>query len=161
MQMPEPTPEHRWLQRLVGGWEWDSECPGEDGSPTKFSGSETVRSLGGLWTVGEGVHKGPDGETRTIMTLGFDPRIGRFVGTFLASCMTELWHYEGTLDAATDTLTLDCEGPDMMGGDPSKRIRYQDIITLHSEARRTLTSRIQGDDGAWTQFMTSEYRRTS
>ena len=50
----EPQKEHQWLQKLVGTWSHEGECMmGPDQPPMKSSGSETVRSLGGLWTVGE------------------------------------------------------------------------------------------------------------
>jgi hypothetical protein len=44
--------EHQWLQRLVGEWTYESECLMEPGKPPeKFEGSESVRSLGGLWVL--------------------------------------------------------------------------------------------------------------
>ena len=51
----EPQKEHEWLQNLVGEWTYESECSVEPGKPPeRFSGSETVRSLGGLWILCEG-----------------------------------------------------------------------------------------------------------
>src|SRR5688572_31098773 len=48
--------------------------------------SSDLRSLGGLWTVGEGSGDMPGGGTaKTIMTLGYDPQKKRFVGTFIRS----------------------------------------------------------------------------
>ena len=52
------------------------------------------------------------GPSTTIMTLGYDPQKERFVGTFVASMMTHMWHYNGSLDAAEKVLTLDTEGPE-------------------------------------------------
>ena len=55
MEKPEPSSEHLWLQRLVGEWSVESEClTGPDQPPMKWTGTETGRSLGGLWTVGPG-----------------------------------------------------------------------------------------------------------
>ena len=43
------------VQKLVGTWSFEGECiMGPDQPAMKSTGSETVRSLGGLWTVGEG-----------------------------------------------------------------------------------------------------------
>ena len=55
MMNAEPQKEHRWLAGLVGEWAHESEpcaTPGQE--PMKFSGSESVRALGGLWIVGQG-----------------------------------------------------------------------------------------------------------
>ena len=153
MKAPEPSQEHRWLQRLVGEWTFDSECQmGPDQPPMKTSGKETVRSLGGLWTIGEG-----SGTCRSIMTLGFDPRTKKFVGTFIADVMTHLWPYNGTLDAAGKVLTLDSEGPGMTGED--SYVKYQDIIEFISDDHRTLASRYLGSDGKWVPFMKAHYRK--
>jgi hypothetical protein len=91
------------------------------------------------------------------MTLGYDPARGKFVGTFVASMMTHLWVYEGTLDSAGKVLTLDTEGPGMAGD--GKMVKYKDVIEFKSDDHRTLTSHMLGDDGKWQQFMTAHYRR--
>jgi Protein of unknown function (DUF1579) len=60
MMNPEPQKEHRWLEGLVGEWTYESEPYAVAGQePTKFSGSESVRSLGSLWVVGEGQSEMP------------------------------------------------------------------------------------------------------
>ena len=155
----EPQKEHEWLQKLVGEWTCESECiMGPDQPPMKSKGAESVRSIGGLWTMGEMQAEMPDGSPGTmIMTLGYDPQKGRFVGTFVGSMMTHLWLYEGALDAAGNVLTLDAEGPTMAGD--GKMAKYQDAIEIKSADHRVLTSRMLGDDGEWRQFMTAHYRR--
>ena len=159
MNIPEPQQEHKWLQRLVGEWSYEHECSmGPDQPPMKATGTESVRSLGGLWTVGEGQGKMPDGDPHTtIMTLGYDPQAKRFVGTFIASMMTHLWIYNGTLDTAGKVLTLDTEGPDFSGG--PDLIPYQDIIEFVDENHRMLSSQLRGPDGKWNTFMTAHYYR--
>src|SRR5689334_9041385 len=99
MHFAEPKSEHRWLEKLVGDWTYEHEGSMTPGDPAKFTGTEVVRSLGGLWTLGEGQGAGPDGVIhRSVMTLGYDPEKQRFVGTFIGSMMTHLWVYEGSLD---------------------------------------------------------------
>jgi hypothetical protein len=155
----EPQAEHTWLHKLVGQWTFEGECVmGPDQPAMKHTGSESVRSVGGLWTLGEGKGAGPDGnEMNSFMTLGYDPAQKRFVGTFIASMMTHLWIYSGALDAAGKVLTLDAEGPDFSGG--PGMVKYQDIIEFVSDDHRTLKSRLLGPDGKWQQFMTAHYRR--
>ncbi|MGH8495895.1 MAG: DUF1579 domain-containing protein [Gammaproteobacteria bacterium] len=155
----EPQKEHHWLQRLVGEWAYEIECSMGPGQPPfKSAGSETVRSLGGLWMVAEGQGEMPDGgAATTIMTLGYDPRKQRFTGTFIASMMTHLWVYDGALDAAGKVLTLDAEGPNFTAD--GKMTKFQDAIELRSDDHRVLTSRMLGDDGEWQEFVTAHYRR--
>lgn len=155
-----PQKEHEWLQKLVGNWTFESECISEPGQPTmKHRGTETVKPLGGLWIVGEGQGEMPGGGTANMMiTLGFDQKRNRFVGTWVGSMMSHLWVYEGELDAAGRVLTLNAEGPSF--ADPAKLAKYQDIIEIESADHRILSSRSLGDDGKWTHFMTAHYRRT-
>jgi len=50
----EPTPEHDWLQQLVGTWEVTSEADmGPDAPPMVMTSTETVRSVGELWIQSE------------------------------------------------------------------------------------------------------------
>lgn len=159
MMKAEPQKEHKWLQRLVGEWTLEAEAmmgPGEP--PVKTTGTETVRSLGGLWTVAEGEGEMPGGGTGTsIMTLGYDPQRQRFVGTWVGSMMTHLWVYEGSLDADERVLTLECEGPSFSGDGTLSP--YRDVIELRSDDHRVLTSHVRGEDGNWQAFMTAHYRR--
>ena len=154
---PEPQKEHHWLQKLVGKWTWEGEASmGPDKPAEMCRGTETVRSLGGLWTVAEG--QMPDGvPATTLITLGYDPQKKRFVGTFIGSMMTNQWVYEGELDEAGKVLTLNTEGPDFT--QPGKTSRYKDVIEFKSDDHRVLSSHALGDDGQWHEFMTAHYRR--
>jgi hypothetical protein len=159
MQMPEPQKEHHWLHKLVGDWTFEGECSmGPDQPPMKNIGKETVRSLDGFWTIGEGTGAMPDGGTmHSIMTLGYDPQSKQFVGSFVAGCMTHFWQYIGTLDASEKVLTLDTEGPSFAGD--GSMAKYQDIIEFQSDDQRTLSSRYMGPDGNWIPFMKAHYTR--
>ena len=131
---------------------------GPDQPPGKFTGAETVRTLGGIWVLCEGRGEMPDGGIAiSVMTLGYDPSKKRYLGTFVASMMTHLWQYDGALDAAGKVLTLDTEGPDF--ADAAKMVKYQDLIEIVSPDHRTLSSQTLGDDGKWRRFMTAHYRR--
>ncbi len=161
MQMPEPTPEHEWLLQLLGDWSFESECNmGPDQPPMKSVGKQTTRSLGSLWTLGEMENDGPEDQTfRSVFTLGFDTAKQRFVGTFVSSCMTHLWPYDGQLDAARKVLTLDSEGPSFAGD--GTMAKYQDIVEVIDKDHYLLKSRFQNPDGSWTQFMTAKYIRVT
>lgn len=155
----EPQKEHQWLQKLVGEWTTEMDAVmGPDKPPEKFTGTESVRSIGGLWTQGEGRGEIPGGSiTTTIMTLGYDPAKKRYVGTFIGSMMTHMWIYEGELDASGKVLTLDTVGPDF--ATEGKMTKYKDIIEFKSDDHRILSSQMLMDDGTWNGFMTAHYRR--
>ena len=160
MKAAEPQKEHHWLQRLVGEWTYESEARmGPDQPPMKSQGAESVRSLGGLWTLAEGEGQMPDGDSFTsVMTLGYDPEKKRFVGTWIGSIMTRLWIYDGELDADGRKLSLYSEGPSMSGD--GTMAKYRDAIEVVSDDHRIMTSEYQGEDGNWQKFMTLHYRRT-
>jgi hypothetical protein len=155
----EPQKEHNWLNRFVGEWTYEIAAvmkPGEP--PVKLTGTETVRSVGVIWIVAEGHGEMPGGGiATTILTVGYNPDLKRFVGSWIGSMMTHLWMYEGTLDPAEKVLTLNCEGPlfDGTGG----TTKYKDIHTLISDDLRTLSGNILLKDGQWMEMMTSTFRR--
>lgn len=156
----EPQKEHEWLHKFVGEWTSEAErVMGPDQPPAKFTGTESVRSLGGVWVMCEGQGEMPGGgAATTILTLGYDPVRKRYVGTFLGSMMTHLWLYDGSLDPAGKVLTLDTEGPNCaVEGTMAK---YKDVIEFQSDDHRVLTSHMRGEDGTWHGFMTAHYRRT-
>ena len=157
--MAEPGKEHRWLQSLIGEWSVEAECMmGPDQPSMKTKGQCVTRSIGGLWTLNEGTGEMPGGgEAKSIITLGYDPAKRKFVGTFIASMMAHLWLYEGTLDASDKVLTLDAEGPSMMGD--GGMAKYQDIVTIENDDHWILSSQMLGPDGQWHKFMTAHYRR--
>ena len=155
----EPQTEHHWLQKLVGEWTYEAEALMVPGKPLeKCTGSESVRSLGGLWILAEGKGEMPGGGAATmVLTLGYDPQKKRYVGTWVGSMMTHLWVYDGALDADGKVLTLESEGPDMSA--PGKMAKFRDVIEFKGDDQRTITSSMLGADGNWLEVMTANYRR--
>ena len=157
MDMTEPTAEHRWLQKLVGEWTMESRMTCADGKEEVCHGRETVKALGPYWVqcLGTGGMPG-GGEAEMVMTLGYNTRTKRFVGTWLGSMMDELWVYDITRDPSGNVLTMAVEGPNMTGEGTAM---YRDVIEWKGDNLRTLTGNLQGPDGAWTPFMVATYRR--
>ncbi|HSJ14404.1 MAG TPA: DUF1579 domain-containing protein [Longimicrobiales bacterium] len=152
-----PQEEHRWLERLAGDWNYEAEAIEPGKPPQRSTGSESVRTLGGLWYIAEGQGEMPGGgAATTIMTLGYDPATGRYVGSWVGSMMTHMWVYDGVL-TADGLLELHAEGPTFDGS--GNVARYKDVIEFRSDDHRLLTSHVQGSDGEWQQFMTAHYRR--
>ena len=154
-----PQKEHHWLQKLVGDWTFETETSmGPDLPSECCQGTESVRSLGGLWILAEGEGVMPDGDpATTLMTLGYDTQKKRFVGTFVGSMMNILWVYDGELDNTEKVLTLNSEGPDFAV--PGKTAKYKDVIEFNTDDHRVMTSHTLGDDGQWHGFMRISYRR--
>ena len=155
----EKRKEQQWLERFVGDWTFEVEAPAEEGKAAeKHPGTESGRSLDGVWVILEGQSEMPGaGVIRSIMTLGFDETKGRYVGTYVASMMTYLWVYEGDVDAAGNVLTLETTGPSFT--DEGKMARYRDIIEFRTDDHRVMSSVCQGEDGQWTPVMEAHYRR--
>lgn len=154
-----PAPEHGWLHRLVGDWEFEHEATMPDGTPATGRGIERVRALGPYWVIGEGEGGMPGGGTMCWrVTMGFDTETGRFTGSWVGSMMGNLFVYDGALSEDRTTLTLENEGPAF--GGPG-RARYRDIVTLETDDLRRIASEVQGEDGSWTRFMSGSMRRTA
>lgn len=154
----QPQAEHKWLERLVGDWAWEMTAPtGPDQPPATHTGTESVRSLT-VWVQCDSTMPGPDGPgMKTVMTLGYDPVKGKYVGTFIGSMMTHMWVYEGTVDETGNKLVLCADGPSFT--DPTKTAKYQDTIEFLADDHRTLSSQFQAEDGSWNQFMVAHYRK--
>jgi hypothetical protein len=159
--MSPPVPQHAWLKQLIGNWKMEAECMmGPDQPPSKTTGTETVRAFGDMWVIceGEGEMPGGAGTMQSRMTLGFDPAKNAYIGTWLGQCMPLLFVYEGTIDAAKPgILPLNTMGPSW--ADPTKMVRYQDVIEIQSPDRRLLWSQVEAEPGQWMRFMTATYTR--
>ena len=159
MEFAKPQTEHEWLQRLVGAWTASMPPPPEapaDAPPPEWT--ERVRSLQGLWVVGESDGEMPGmGPVSNVITLGYDPAKQTFVGTFVSSMMPNLWVYEGALEEDGTALALLTEGPDFE--DATKTSRYREVIAFQDPDRRTFTSSVATEDGGWREIMRVEYRR--
>lgn len=159
--MAQPTDQHRWLQQFVGEWTIESTMSMPDGSSMTGSGTETYHALGELWVIGKMKAPMPDGtpmDART--TLGYNATRGTFEGSFVASCMDNMWVYTSG-ELSGNTLTLNCVGPSMApGAEPGATANYQDIFELRDANTRTLRSQMETPDG-WVQFMEATYTRVS
>lgn len=149
---PKPAKEHEWLQQLVGEWTTHIEAvaaPGE--APQKSEVTETGRSLGGFWVLVETKSPAYTG----ILTLGYDPEKKHYVGTWVDSTGSTMWHYKGTLEG--NSLTLEAEGPamDLPAG---KLAKYRDVIEVKGKDEKTLTS-LREKDGKWIAYATAKAKR--
>lgn len=159
-EAPKPTAEHQWLQQFVGEWTMHGKMdmgPGTD--PLECDSTESVRAIGDIWILSElrGQMPGGGPPMSAIMTLGYDPEKGHFVGTWADSFNPYLWVYKGSLDASGKILTLEAEGPNMMA--PGTMAMFRDVTEFKSKDERVLTSSMKGADGKWVTFMTATFTR--
>jgi hypothetical protein len=154
-KVPAPQKEHEWLKQLEGEWETEAEMIMGPGQPAvKSKGTESVRSLGGFWSVAE--FKGDFMGTpfTGLMTVGYDAQKKKYVGTWVCSVCDFQCKYEGTLDG--QVLTLETEGPSPTDG---KLVKMRDVIEIKGKDHKVLTSSLLGEDGKWVTFMTLTARR--
>ena len=155
-EMPQPGKEHAWLEALQGEWTTETEIVTEPGQPPmKIKGEASGRAVGGFWTVVD--HRGDLGGMafHGVLTLGYDAKRKKHVGTWVDSMNDYLWSYEGALDAEGKVLTLDTKGPNHKDGTITP---FQEKITLKGPDAFTLTSAIE-TDGRMTPFLTVTYAR--
>jgi hypothetical protein len=157
-KMPAPVKEHDWLKQLAGEWTVEAEAVMEPGKPpVKATGTESAKTLGGFWLVGELKSEFMGVPVNGVMTVGYDAAKKKYVGTWVCSAEGHLWHYEGTVDSAGKVLTLNTEGPDMTK--PGRMAKMKDVVEVKSPDHLVLTSSYQGEDGKWVQFMTMTKKR--
>lgn len=160
MEFPKPQDEHRFLEKLLGTWVV-TESTGHEGydpNDPAMRWTEEVRSIGGLWYLCEGRGAMSDGTpSAMVMTLGYDPAAGHYVGSWIGSMMTTMWVYKGWVERDGLTLTLEAEGPAF--DDPKRTDLYRDVITFIDADHRRLTGSVRQPDGTFKTFMRSEFKR--
>lgn len=156
MGMPPPAKEHAWLRRFEGDWTSEGEIAMEPGlPPMKVTGSDRARMIGGFWVVSEG--RGDQMNFESRLTLGYDEKKKKYVGTWVDSMSSYMWRYEGTVDSSGRILTLETVGP--QPGDPTKTAQFRDVTEFKSDDHRLFTSSKLNPDGKWTTMVTIHYRR--
>ena len=135
-----------WLDRLVGDWTWEADSVPSNPDRQR-TGIETVTRQG-AWVMIDS----PDGYR---FQLAFDPERDRVTGDFIHLEDPRLWTYDGAPEG--DRLVLASRGPRMDGG--SGETDYQDVWETVSDDERIMTGRVLGDDGRWSDFTVTRYRR--
>jgi Protein of unknown function (DUF1579) len=109
---PTPGPEHRVLAKDVGTWDADVVVRMGGGPPQSSRGVSVNRLVcGGLWLVCDFRNETSGFEGHGV--FGYDPKKGRYVGTWVDPMRTFLAPMEGTWDAGAKTMTfiVHHEGP--------------------------------------------------
>ncbi len=159
-QPTKPLPEHGWLHNFVGEWKTESVMTmGPDTPQVVLTGTESSVMFGDLWVCSEGSGDAPGGGMHHYKTgLGYDVSFKEYRGYFVASMSSHLWKYVGELSEDGKTMTLTCEGPDMVKD--GETAMYRDIHHLVDENTRTMTSEFETPEGPWVQFQVVTYTRS-
>jgi len=153
-----PVKEHEWLQKLVGKWKTETEMYMGPGQTMTSTGTETVKSVGGLWAFIEGKATMPGGdEMEYYVTLGYDVSFKEYRGARFMSMSSHLWKLTGSLSADGKIMTLDCVGPNMYKD--GETANYRDVLEIVDENHIKLTSFGEDENGVMQQFMTSQNTR--
>jgi hypothetical protein len=156
--MPQPTAEHELLKQFAGEWTSKATAAMAEGEePMTCEGNETAKLMGGFWLVCENEGTVQGTPVSSLLTIGFNPKTKKYLGTFACSSDSTLWNYTGTMDESGKKLVLETEGP--LPHDPAKVAKFRETLELVAPDRKVFTSMIQGDDGKWTEFATIEYQR--
>jgi hypothetical protein len=157
MALPKPTPHHLALKRLEGTWDATVKVQVGPGRPPMVSKAVEVNRMvpGGLWLASE-FKSDLDGipfEGRGF--FGYDPALGKHVGTWVDSMVMSLSVSEGTcVDDCRET-TMFFKGPGMDGKVATTKKVYKET----GPDRRTMTVYTQAKDGAFKQRVEIEYVR--
>lgn len=135
-----------WLDQLTGEWTFEGRSV-PDAPEHRSAGTETVRRRG-AWVVIE--------SEDYRFQIALDPATGRATGDFVHWKHPTLWTYEGEV-GEDGRLHLRSRGPsfDVEGEEAD----YDDVFEIVSPDQRRMTSRMRGPDGAWRDFMITDYRR--
>lgn len=150
--------EGEWLQQLVGQWEADLAVWPEPGKPPlQFKSTETARRIGASWVLADSAVVAPGMQFARALTLGYDPQAKKYVGSWVDSNSMHIGTYEGTMDAAGKTLTLEGEMPSPFAA--GKLVRVREVIELKDRDQKVVTTSLQGEDGRWQTLVTVNARR--
>lgn len=158
-EMPKPTAEHKWLHKFLGTWDSQATAKmGPEQQEMKCTAAIVSKTLGEFWIVNEMKGESFGSPMNAIQTIGYDPNLKKYVGTWVDSENSFMWKYEGTVDASGKILTLEAEGPNFIG-DPKTMTKFHDIYEFRSDDEIIVTSKILGGDGKWVTFMTGTSKK--
>jgi hypothetical protein len=113
--------------------------------------------LGGFWVLAEMESDMMGMKMLGQMTLGYDEKSKKYVGTWVDSMLNHMWKYEGSLDKTGKILTLEAEGPNLMAD--GKLTKFRDVYEFKSQDEIATSALMLGEDGKWITFMTGTAKR--
>lgn len=130
---PGPSEQHELLLAKVG--EWNVACKyymNPSDPPIEADGTDSVTSIGSYWTAGQFSCEMMGTHIRGLATTGYDPRKGKFVGTWQDSSNPYHYYFEGDL-TEDGTLEMVGQNRDPMSGD---LVTYRSVETIGADSRK-------------------------
>lgn len=159
--VPKPTPEHERLAQHVGTWDATVKmwAHGPSSEPDESKGVEVVKLMpGGLWQLSEFHGKVGDMPFHGTGQTGYDPKKGKYIGTWVDSMSPEISMMEGDFDSKTETMTMTMKGTDPHSGKP-----YEARLTSVNKDKdhRVFTMSMKTDQtgGEFSKIMEISYVR--
>ncbi len=157
-EFPGPEKEHQWLKKFAGQWSMTSKAQmGPDLPPIECNGTIEGRMIGEFWVVNEMQNSSQGVAVKGLQTIGYDTTKKKYVGTWVDSMTSYMWHYEGTVDESGNKITLEADGPNFMAD--GKLTKFRDAYEFKTPDLMIVTSSMLGEDGKWITFMNGESRR--
>ena len=150
-----PLQEHEMLKMDEGVWNANlTMWSGPDTEPTKSILKETGTMVGELWSLGKVEGKISGVDYVGYATLGYDPMLKKYVGTYVDSITPAITHMLGTYDAKTKTLTLFFS----VFGEGGQEQERKNIMVYKDKNTRDFTTYIKNGE-EWTKSTTILYKR--
>jgi hypothetical protein len=129
------------LEAFVGTWDGEVTIrPGPTAEPVSMTGVSTSRLVAGKWLIIE--YRASSGFEGSGM-YGWDPSLGKYVGSWVDTALSSIARSEGTWDAAARTLDLVTQA-----AHEGRTIRYREqrqIIDDRTQLYRSLIPSPQGE----------------
>ena len=156
MSPPAPGAQHKVLASRIGSWKATVKMFVTPGAPPMvMDGIETIRALaGGTWFITE-FHSDQPMPFDGVGTEGWDPKKGKYVGTWTDSWAPGYQTYEGP-EGDGKSLTMVMTGPGMTG-----EIETTTMIETLDDANHRSTKSYRGPDASGDPIMTIDYARVA
>jgi hypothetical protein len=150
-------PEHRLLERLAGEWQFERHSVPGDGAEPEILGAGTISGelVGDFFLVSRWSGNVYGFDYHAVQSLGYDIEGKQYTGQWMDSFISYRWDLSGTVDDASQELTLTTSGPAPTGRTATFRERYRfdspDSITIFGEMQ-------QGE--GWVTFTATRLTRS-
>lgn len=154
-QAPQATEHHARLKHSVGEWEGTMSMM-MGGAETDFPCTESVQAIGDLW-ITSSFHCDFGGlPFEGASTTGFDPKKGKYIGSWIDNMTPSMTIMEGEWDAERNAMVMTYEAPDMESGE-----MVTNQMVSESSREANISTFYKMVDGEPVQTMKISMRRAS
>jgi hypothetical protein len=155
-EAPKPGPEHQKLAKAAGSWDTTVESPGQDGKPTRSTGSAELRmAMNGFWLIEDYSGEFMGGKFTGHGINGYDPDKQKYTLSWADTMGPSMMHLEGTFDAAGKVLTMTGTTAGMDG----KPAKVRATTTWKDDNTRIWEMFMPGPDGREMSVLKVTYTR--